>query len=116
MKTNLKQYFPMIRTEQELLSEIQKDFYLLDIWKTWNDEQKENFLHFCTGNRGVKILYDSFFKEIMDPYTMPERLNDLLSLLLRQPVHVVQRLPLDSPRIGDESSLLTISGKNSPSS
>ena len=52
------------------------------------------------------MLYDSFFKEIFDPDVKPERLEELLSLLLKQRVKILKVLPNDSTRIADESSLL----------
>ena len=52
------------------------------------------------------MLYDSFFKEILDPDSRPERLENLLSLLLKQQVKILKVLPNDSTRIADESSLL----------
>ena len=65
-----------------------------------------NFLDYCTGVKGVKILYDAFFKEIMNPENTPERLNELLSLLLGQSVTIKRVLPGDSTRLADEQSLL----------
>ena len=67
MANVLQKYFPMIRTREEILSEIQSDERLFADYLEWNEEQREEFLGFCTGNRGIKILYDSFFKEIMSP-------------------------------------------------
>ncbi len=107
MNSKLQQYFPMIRTQAAVLEEIKKDIELVAIWDSWTKAQQQEFLDFCTGNRGVKILYDSFFKEIMDPYTVPERLNDFLSILLGQRVRVVQVLPTDS-RLGNETALLSM--------
>ena len=104
--TTLKNYFPMLRSREELLSEIQKDGRLREIYAQWNLEQQEEFLDFCTGARGVKLLYDSFFKEIMNPEYVPERMNEFLSLLLNQQVKVLAVLPNDTTRIADESSLL----------
>ena len=60
----------------------------------------------CSGARGVKILYDSFFKEIMNPEYAPERVNDMLSILLNKKVKIKEVLPLDSTRMGDERSLI----------
>ena len=51
-------------------------------------------------------MYDSFFKEIMDPDTAPERLEELLSLILGQKIRILKVLPNDSTRIADESSLV----------
>ncbi|MBD5471970.1 MAG: hypothetical protein HDR20_03420 [Lachnospiraceae bacterium] len=55
---------------------------------------------------GLKLLYDGFFKEIMNPEYVPERLNGFLSQILCQKVRVLKVLPADSVRIADESSLL----------
>lgn len=52
------------------------------------------------------MLYDGFFKAIFDPDVVPERLEELLSLLLKQRVKILKVLPNDSSRIADESSLL----------
>lgn len=79
---------------------------LEELFQSWTAGQQEEFLDFCSGNRGVKILYDSFFKEILNPENAPERLNELLSLILRQQVKILQVLPNDSTRIADESSLV----------
>jgi hypothetical protein len=52
------------------------------------------------------MLYDSFFKEVMNPESTPDRLSDFLSLILRKKVWVLKVLPNDSVRIAAESALL----------
>ena len=106
MAKTLKDYFPMIQTRKEVLEEIGNNKELWDIFDLWQEEQQEEFLDFCTGARGVKILYDSFFKEILSPEYHPERLETILSLLLKRKVKICQILPNDSVRIADEQSLL----------
>ncbi len=106
MTTKLKNYFPLIRERQDVLSEIQKKSTLNATFRSWTSEQREEFLNLCTGVRGIKLLYDGFFKEIMNPEYVPERLNDFLSHMLRQEVRILKVLPGDSTRITDESSLL----------
>ena len=96
----------MLRERSELLAQIHSRKELLVIFQQWTKEQQNEFLDFCCGERGVKILYDSVFKEIMNPEYAPERLNELLSLLLGFPVKILTVLPNDSTRIADESSLL----------
>ncbi|WP_343250028.1 PD-(D/E)XK nuclease family transposase [Diplocloster hominis] len=108
MANKLQDYFPLIRTRGEVLDEIRSKDNLRDMYEKWRPKQQEEFLDFCTGVRGVKILYDSFFKEIMSPESAPERLNELLSELLGKEVKIVQVLPNDSARIADESSLLVM--------
>ena len=104
--TKLKQYFPMIREREDIKQEIRENPKLLEKYREWDEEQQEEFLDYCTGVKGVKILYDAFFKEIMNPENTPERLNELLSLLLGQSVTIKRVLPGDSTRLADEQSLL----------
>ena len=106
MQNRLKEYFPLIRERREILAEISGDKRLSDIFDGWRKEQQEEFLDFCTGARGVKLLYDSFFKEVMNPEYDAGRLEDFLSELLKQRVKIVKVLPNDSVRIAMENSLL----------
>ena len=106
MTSKLKDYFPSIRTREQILNEIRSKDSLTRIFNQWDETQQTEFLDFCTGTRGFKILYDFMFKEILNPETTPGRLESLLSCLLEQPVHIVEVLPNDSARIADESSLL----------
>ena len=106
MNTKLKQYFPVIRTREEILHELEKDMKLTEQFYSWKEEQRQEFLDFCTGVKGIKLLYDGFFKEIMNPETVPERMEDFLSELLNQKVKIVEVLPGDSSRLADEQSLL----------
>ena len=108
MADKLQDYFPLIRTREEVLDEIRSKDNLRKMYEEWRPKQQMEFLDFCTGVRGVKMLYDSFFKEIMNPESAPERLNELLSVLLGKEVKIVQVLPNDSTRIADESSLLVM--------
>ncbi len=106
MATKLKKYFPIIREKEEVLAEIRKSKALQEKFDKWEEEQREEFLSLCTGVKGLKLLYDGFFKEVMNPEYVPERLNDFLSHMLGQKVRVLKVLPADSVRIADESSLL----------
>ena len=102
----LQQCFPEIRTREAVLREISESEKLRSVWMKWNDQQQKEFLDCCTGAKGVRILYDAFFKEIMNPETAPERLEELLSLILRQRIKILKVLPNDSTRIADENSLV----------
>lgn len=106
MANILQKYFPMIRTREEVWQEISEKEKLLEIYRQWNREQQEEFLNFCAGNKGIKILYDAFFKEILNPESAPERLEEFLSLILEQKVKILKVLPNDTVRIADESSLV----------
>lgn len=105
-KNVLQQYFPMIRERSSVEKIIHGNAALQAVFGGWKQSQQEEFLDFCTGERGVKILYDSFFKEIFNPEYAPDRLEEFLSLIMKQTVKILKVLPNDSSRIADESSLL----------
>lgn len=106
MHNKLKDYFPQIRTREEVLADIHRNPVCSYQFASFPQEIKEEILDFCTGARGVKMTYDSFFKEILSPEVHPQRLEELLSLLLEQEVHIRQVLPNDSVRIAEEGTLL----------
>ena len=105
-QTKLKNYFPTIRAKSEILDSIRDSQTLSATYNKWTKDQQEQFLDICSGNRGVKMLYDVFFKEILNPETTPGRLSDLLSCLLERKVTVKKQLPNDTIRIADETSLV----------
>ncbi len=106
MPTNLQKFFPMIRSRDEVLTEITQNPLLLNRYRSWPPERQEEFLDFCSGTRGVKLLYDSFFKEIMDPERDPSRLSDLLTLLMGRKVSVVSALPNEGGRITPDTLVI----------
>ena len=108
MANVLQKYFPMIRTREDVLKEINGNDCLLTVYQSWNKEQQELILDYCSGQKGVRILYDPFFKEIVNPDATPERVEELLSLALKQRVKILKVLPLESPRLGDEQSLIVM--------
>ena len=79
------------------------------LWKTfceWEGKYQQEYLDICTGVKGVKLLYDTYFKAIMNPDTRPERLNDFLSEILGKKVKILKVLTNESAQIAAESSLL----------
>ena len=106
MKNKLQQYFPMIRTEGEVLKELRKNKQLWETFCGWEEKYQKEYLDICTGVKGVKILYDTYFKAIMNPDTRPERLNDFLSEILGKKIKILKVLPNESAKTAAESSLL----------
>ena len=106
-KNKLQELFPMIQTRQKVMAQVNKNPYLKQEFDSWETKRQEEFLDFCTGEKGVKIMYDSFFKEIFNPEYRPERLEEVISLVIQEKVkRIVQVLPNDSTRIADETSIL----------
>ena len=108
MKKNLTKYFPLLKSREEILNVILENPGCSRIYQKWTQEQKNHFLDFCSGARGVKILYDSFFKEVFNPEYAPERLNRLLSVILGMRVKILKVLPVDSARLAEESTLVAM--------
>ena len=106
MQNKLQQYFPIIRTREEVEQIIKSKPKLLEMFYGWNADHRQEFLDICTGVKGIKMMYDFISKEILNPEVVPERVDELLSLLLGQEVHVKDVLPNDGTRIADESALV----------
>lgn len=106
MVTKLQKYFPMLHTKEEILTEILSKDHLKKMFNSWDEEYQQIFLDFCTGAKGVKMLYDFMSKSILNPETHPERISELLSLLLEQKISIIEILPNDNTRLADESSLV----------
>lgn len=106
MLKTLRELYPFVREKSEILKDIMETPELKEMYDGWDKEHQEHFLDFCSGAKGVKMLHDGFFKEILDPDSKPQRLEELLSLLLKEEVKILHVLPNDSSRIADESSLL----------
>ena len=105
-KNKLSDYFPMIRTREEVIKRIDASQELSAIFYSWRKDQQDAFLDICSGVRGCKLLYDSYFKEVLNPEVAPERLSRMLSLILKRKVIVKGVLSNDSSRLGDEMSLV----------
>ncbi len=106
MSKSLQSVFPMLKNREEVLKEIQSKEDLKKMYEEWEEEERQRFLDVCSGARGMRILCDPIFKEIMNPEVAPERLEELLSLLLETEIKVLHVLPNESSRISAENSLL----------
>ena len=107
-QTKLKKYFPMLKTREELLATIRQNEQLTKTFHSWTPARREEFLNFCSGARGVKMLYDAFAKELLSPTRYPERLNEIISLLLGTEATIIDVLPTEGIRLAAEESLLTM--------
>lgn len=106
MSNKLQQYFAIIRTREEIKMEIEQRPELKQLFYTWSEKCQEEFLDFCSGVKGINVMYDFVSKAILDPETTPERLNDLLSVLLKQKVQIKNVLPLEGGHVTDDQTLI----------
>lgn len=68
MNTKLKQYFPVIRTREEVLHDIETDMKLAEQFYSWKEEQRQEFLDFCTGVSKKKEKFT--YKDVKNVYTI----------------------------------------------
>lgn len=106
LETKLQKYFPVIRNREEILKEINENEKLRCKFYKWKAEEQTEFLNYCSGMKGLKILYDSYFKEIFNPENTPERLEGFLSAVIGEKIKILRVLPNDTVRLADEESLL----------
>lgn len=66
----------------------------------------KKILSFIAGQRGLKIVYDSFFQKIMSPLLHPERLESFLSELMGEAIHIEKILPREGIRLSAEASFI----------
>ena len=106
--TNLKQYYPMLRTKEQVRESISKNYDVNRIFLNMSPENRDRFVDICSGNRGVRILYDAYFKEIFNPDIDPQRLIRLLSLLLNKKITEIRSLRNTSSLIEDNRTLMIL--------
>ncbi len=105
-KKTLREYFPQLLTREEICEKINSNQELQKQFAAWNKRQQEQFLDMCSGEKGLKVLYDFFCKEVLNPEYDPERLESMLGVILQEPVRIVKVLPNDTVRIADEGALV----------
>lgn len=91
------------RLRADVMRQITGDVGTNAAFQKLSAQEREAFLGFCMGNRGVKITFDPFFLHIFDPDIHPGR---LLSCILKQSVTVKEILPREHRRISEKSSLI----------
>ncbi|NLG03062.1 MAG: hypothetical protein GX567_04420 [Clostridia bacterium] len=93
---------------ETILSHLKSEPDLFRQYTKLTPELRNDFLDYCSGNRGIKITYDTFFKYVFDPERTPERLSAFISCLLGKEVHVKYALPLEGSQIIEEGSLVVM--------
>ena len=102
----LRCFFKNLPTEQEMRDRIEGREDLKKLYESWNAAQQCEYLDRCTGKKGFNILYDAYFKEVMNPEYDPARLESFLEVVIGEPVKIIKLLPNDGVRLEDENTLL----------
>ena len=116
MRDNASLIFPTIptfpkvlgepRLRENVLNQLYQDASAYADFQKLLPQDQEAFLEFCMGNRGLKITFDPFFQHIFNSDPHPERLNRLLSAILKQKVRVRKVLPRERKRTSEEGSFI----------
>ena len=69
-KNNLPAIMGEVKSREEVLDEIKRDSDTYLKFRRLDEEFREKLIEFCMGVRGVKMTYDSFFKHILDFYSV----------------------------------------------
>ena len=75
-------------------------------FQSFPKEFQTRVLEFIQGNRGLPVLYDTFFKKILDLYITPERLENFLSCLLQQKIKIKGILTREGTQMAEKGSLV----------
>lgn len=62
MKNQLQNYFPMIRTQEEILEEIREKPELWSQYRGWKESYQQEYLEICSGVRELKCFMIPFLK------------------------------------------------------
>lgn len=73
-----------------------------------SNKNQEDILAFVQGNKGLPILYDGFYKHVLDPERNPERLEGFLTELFGQTVVIERVLAKEGTKLVDEGSLVVM--------
>jgi len=92
--------------ESDALALLQRDSEVYQRFCSFPKEEQQKVLSFLQGNCGLPILYDNFFKKIMDPVSHPKRLERFLSAILSQSIHIHSVLPREGSKLADSGSLV----------
>ena len=84
----LRTVFPQYKDPVSIREEIEQSPQLSAIYHSWTPSRRQEFLDFCSGNRGIRILYDSYFKYVFNPDTHAAELSRMISVLIGQDVKI----------------------------
>ena len=91
---------------EEAMGRIKSSSKALQLYSEFPEDIQDKLFSFIQGGLGLPILYDNFFKQIMDPILHPHRLEQFLSTILEQKVHIKQVLQKEGTKLSEKGSLV----------
>lgn len=102
------QIFGPEKTRAQVMAEIMAVPDLYRQFQKLSARLQDELVEFAMGVRGLNVTYDPVFKTIFSPETRRERLEEFLSLCMKQKVRILRALPNESQRLTEEGSLLVM--------
>ena len=102
------QIFGPEKTRAQVMAEIMAAPDLYRQFQKLSARLQDELVEFAMGVRGLNVTYDPVFKTIFNPETRRERLEEFLSLCMKQKVRILRALPNESQRLTEEGSLLVM--------
>ncbi len=100
----LRKAFGNPKKRDAVLAEIRKNTKTFQQFNSFSPEDRERIIKFLSGEATLQILYDKFFKKVMDPEVNPERVESFISALYGMKVKIVSVPPREGSMITDEGS------------
>ena len=91
---------------EKIIVKINADPDTKRIFSKFDHAQKEKILAFLSGERGLEVLLDSFFKKLFDPLMNKDRVCSLLSALLGRKVEDYTIMPREGELMYEKGSLV----------
>lgn len=96
------------KTREQVLEEIMAEPDLYQEFQKLSPQPKKELVEFAMGVRGLNVTYDPVFKKMFDPETRRGRLEEFLSLCMKEKVRILRVMPNESQRLTEEGSLLVM--------
>ena len=95
-------------SEEQALSFLREntDKASLHTFHIMDEAYRKKLLHFIMGENGLAITYDAVFKHVMMPGGTTDRLEQFLSAILGEPVHIQQVLSHEGSQITETGSFI----------
>ncbi len=94
------------RPREDVLAGLRQDQDLFTMFQGFPPDGQEKLLSFLCGEKSLEILYDPFFKNIMDPFVHQDRIESLISAFMGEPVSIKQILPVTGTQMVDNGSFV----------
>lgn len=80
-----------------------------EVWRDFQmfpPEYQEELILFCMGEKGLRTTYDKVFKYIYNPEKHPDRLEDMISAILEEPVKIVKVLQREGVQLKEQGTFI----------